>query len=521
MMSYTQFGYGTYPSHAQLIGSSGQAGPVCCDGTRVSLTTDGQSHTAPAVSTLPYENRLISPYPQLTTTITGSSPLYNGLSYSTDRSSYGIIPKLNAPAFCPATVLNPAYPDKNSTDSWLGLIQQAPYCYDHSLSGYRFGNLDFNGARRKNVTRDSTNTLKAWLDEHRKNPYPTKGEKIMLAIITKMTLTQVSTWFANARRRLKKDNKMTWKQRTKKESSLEDDSDENSDDTSDEEQIHQGFEKEKRDFRDEVGNLDDRVPQDDGKELCDSGDKGGSAGTPWKEGCNQVSPLEEKKTGTNSQEDAIDNCVLDSCVSSEGYTRCQPYSANVSTSFTPSVSSESSSPDLTTLLRREESPHEKAIDDEGRFLSLNKPRIWSLADTATSKHPTPPQQKLPNLNETRSHVSETMSVECSSRNRKSLPSVTFRARSTTINGYLTSGYPHELSCSRSDQPDSCNIVAYSGANPAHIFNPVLSPADTPPQTPPNLVLSLQLGSSFPSSFMGSQHSLFGQSAPHSGRFFSN
>lgn len=27
----------------------------------------------------------------------------------------------------------------------------------------------------------------------------------MLAIITKMTLTQVSTWFANARRRLKKE----------------------------------------------------------------------------------------------------------------------------------------------------------------------------------------------------------------------------------------------------------------------------------------------------------------------------
>ena len=46
-------------------------------------------------------------------------------------------------------------------------------------------------ARRKNATRESTATLKAWLNEHKKNPYPTKGEKIMLAIITKMTLTQV------------------------------------------------------------------------------------------------------------------------------------------------------------------------------------------------------------------------------------------------------------------------------------------------------------------------------------------
>lgn len=70
--------------------------------------------------------------------------------------------------------------------------------------------MELNGARRKNATRETTSVLKAWLNEHKKNPYPTKGEKIMLAIITKMTLTQVSTWFANARRRLKKENKMTW-----------------------------------------------------------------------------------------------------------------------------------------------------------------------------------------------------------------------------------------------------------------------------------------------------------------------
>ena len=58
------------------------------------------------------------------------------------------------------------------------------------LSSYG-GGYDL-AARRKNATRESTATLKAWLNEHKKNPYPTKGEKIMLAIITKMTLTQVS-----------------------------------------------------------------------------------------------------------------------------------------------------------------------------------------------------------------------------------------------------------------------------------------------------------------------------------------
>ena len=41
----------------------------------------------------------------------------------------------------------------------------------------------------------------------------------MLAIITKMTLTQVSTWFANARRRLKKENKMTWSPKSKEDGS--------------------------------------------------------------------------------------------------------------------------------------------------------------------------------------------------------------------------------------------------------------------------------------------------------------
>lgn len=65
-------------------------------------------------------------------------------------------------------------------------------------------------SRRKNATRETTSTLKDWLDEHGQNPYPTKGEKIMLSIITKMSLTQVSTWFANARRRMKKESKVFW-----------------------------------------------------------------------------------------------------------------------------------------------------------------------------------------------------------------------------------------------------------------------------------------------------------------------
>lgn len=105
-----------------------------------------------------------------------------------------------------------------------------PHPYEAAFASYPFSGygVDLNGARRKNATRETTSTLKAWLNEHKKNPYPTKGEKIMLAIITKMTLTQVSTWFANARRRLKKENKMTWEPRNR----VEDEDNNNEDDDS-------------------------------------------------------------------------------------------------------------------------------------------------------------------------------------------------------------------------------------------------------------------------------------------------
>jgi len=105
--------------------------------------------------------------------------------------------------------------------------------------------MEINGPRRKNVTRDSTTTLKAWLSEHRKNPYPTKGEKIMLAIITKMTLTQVSTWFANARRRLKKENKMTWEPRNRCDEDDDDDDEVKDDEDVDGEDSDSTIKKEK------------------------------------------------------------------------------------------------------------------------------------------------------------------------------------------------------------------------------------------------------------------------------------
>ncbi|XP_070841288.1 iroquois-class homeodomain protein IRX-4b [Chaetodon trifascialis] len=128
----------------------------------------------------------------------------------------------------------PLDPKDGAASLHVGTSQTpAYYPYEYTFGQYpydRYGYSCSDGAsRRKNATRETTSTLKAWLQEHQKNPYPTKGEKIMLAIITRMTLTQVSTWFANARRRLKKENKVTWSPRACKSSDdrgCDDDSDE-------------------------------------------------------------------------------------------------------------------------------------------------------------------------------------------------------------------------------------------------------------------------------------------------------
>ena len=117
----------------------------------------------------------------------------------------------------------PTFPQSSPYDAHTTGMAGALGYHPYGSPGYPYQLND--PAYRKNATRDATATLKAWLQEHRKNPYPTKGEKIMLAIITKMTLTQVSTWFANARRRLKKENKMTWAPRNKSEDEDEEDGD--------------------------------------------------------------------------------------------------------------------------------------------------------------------------------------------------------------------------------------------------------------------------------------------------------
>ncbi|KAG7468324.1 hypothetical protein MATL_G00141740 [Megalops atlanticus] len=169
------------------------------------------------------------------------------------------------------STLNPQYDIKDGSGGLhSGLTQPAAYYpYEHSIGQYqydRYGTMDFNGsARRKNATRETTSTLKTWLYEHRKNPYPTKGEKIMLAIITKMTLTQVSTWFANARRRLKKENKMTWSPKNKAGDERKDDIDKSDQDCVSKDSKDCKVEKDLR-----LSDLDDMDDEDHDRDQADS-----------------------------------------------------------------------------------------------------------------------------------------------------------------------------------------------------------------------------------------------------------
>ncbi|XP_066290381.1 iroquois-class homeodomain protein IRX-6-like isoform X1 [Branchiostoma lanceolatum] len=340
-MSYPHFGY-SLPSSSQLLMSSHAAS--CCEAGRPIMS---DPHTGQAVCSCQYEGRVAGLVPPRVGEMSLSSV------YGSPYAGQGYIASFGAD---PSAFYSPL---ANPYDPSAGLQQPtAYYPYDpatlaagaqyHPYGGY--GPMD--GTPRKNATRDATSTLKAWLNEHKKNPYPTKGEKIMLAIITKMTLTQVSTWFANARRRLKKENKMTWSPRNKSgDERREDGSD--SENENDEEDGREGGE--------------DRNREDDGGLEGDRDNKELGVGNPCEE---------------NRQEDNTSGSVSD--------YRPPPQSSSPADSLgSISAAPRPASP--------EPSPAANSVPVPP-IPTENKPKIWSLADTATSSSPglrSEPPRSLP------------------------------------------------------------------------------------------------------------------------------
>ncbi|XP_051728781.1 iroquois-class homeodomain protein IRX-4b [Ctenopharyngodon idella] len=245
-MSFTQFGY-SYPAAPQLLMSS-NALSTCYESNGSLLDTGVAPSPQNSLYCPVYESRLVasSRHDLIPAAVYGNScsKSHNYDTYSTygpDSASCYPLGKLS---------------EKDGVETGHSRVTQssAYYHYDYPIGQYHYdrygyGSVDV-GTRRKNATRETTSTLKAWLQEHKKNPYPTKGEKIMLAIITKMTLTQVSTWFANARRRLKKENKMTWSPRNKTSDDKECDDQEDMDESQGE------LIKTEREFNDNQGKDD-------------------------------------------------------------------------------------------------------------------------------------------------------------------------------------------------------------------------------------------------------------------------
>ncbi|XP_022239288.1 iroquois-class homeodomain protein IRX-6-like [Limulus polyphemus] len=537
----------------ELLGNTGQAGPsgtACCETSRSPLATDSHATQPPpphaAVCSLPpaYDSRLLSPYSQLPTSLTGSSRFYNGAGYAADQASYHNFAGVDSSAFYPAA-LNPAYTMKEAADNhWRSITQPASYYYDPALASYGYGGLELNVARRKNVTRDSTSTLKAWLNEHRKNPYPTKGEKIMLAIITKMTLTQVSTWFANARRRLKRDNKMTWEPRNKTETDPDDNSD-----------VKKNNDAEEPEIQDQV---------DKGDDSCEDSNAGKgdvsirSNGPTNEEGfmltvdCSEPSRTDQEYQIKTASIPGRDNDVYQysrtndeqslthfrSTIKSKNtsfsgsstydisndYQQPSGLSTNV-VSFTPSGSSASPSPDLSGIGSFISSPRDLSTDSkedpdtscEIPEESSSKPKIWSLADTATSKSPPPQQANLQNpfvpeaqdclVRGTVGGTGTWITSGNGYHNGRS-GAVILNSSGKTSGFFSNTTYSSYSSSSNSVSQPSSGSVVYNGGAPT--FSPLPPHADTPPETPPNMKLScnapLYLGSSSSNNYLAAQHS---------------
>jgi hypothetical protein len=298
-------------------------------------------NTGATVCSCQYSPSLLS-YPRvagLTDTVYGSAYATQGyVPFGTDPSAF----------YSP---LNPAYDLKDGGDAWRSLAHPtACYPYDPMSAGYPYGQGGL--AQRKNATREATSTLKAWLQEHIKNPYPTKGEKIMLAIITKMTLTQVSTWFANARRRLKKENKMTWspRNRTDEDGNKIDSDDEGSVDNNNDDK-HDNKEKK----------------EDDEEEIIDAGRASPPLNVCGDDNASDILSDSRSEHGKDVEDRLLGFSSLHTDTAVPPSQTLSPCGGN--TSPLSGISSASAS-----------DPHNTGS---------NKPRIWSLADVATQNPSSP------------------------------------------------------------------------------------------------------------------------------------
>ncbi|XP_067853566.1 Iroquois homeobox protein 6a isoform X1 [Heptranchias perlo] len=339
---------------------SASSSTTCCEPGSRSVSEGSAGPAQAAICCPSYDNRLLANARTEINAAAAALGMYSSSPYATAASQgYGNYLTYSTDPSALYSSLNSQYEIKDGTGSLHpGIAPTATYYpYDHSLGQYQYdrcGTVDFNGStRRKNATRETTSTLKTWLYEHRKNPYPTKGEKIMLAIITKMTLTQVSTWFANARRRLKKENKMTWSPRNKGG----DDKKEDSEKKDGKDYGADSLDNDEKEYRDDkelrLSDLDD-LEDDESEKLESDQEK-----TPSEIGPGRVL-VESEESDCN--------------VSPQSNQHTFPCSKNNSTLGSDFLETISNKPSVSVA----------SNSLPQRFGTAEKPKIWSLAHTAAS-----------------------------------------------------------------------------------------------------------------------------------------
>ncbi|XP_023164346.2 homeobox protein araucan isoform X1 [Drosophila hydei] len=365
---------------SSAVGTTPTTGSSCCENGRPIMTDPVSGQT---VCSCQYDSaRLaLSSYSRLPAASVG---VYGSPYPSTDQNPYQSIGVDSSAFYSPLS--NPYGLKDSAAGSEMGAWTSAGlqpttgyYSYD-PMSAYGYGASYDLAARRKNATRESTATLKAWLNEHKKNPYPTKGEKIMLAIITKMTLTQVSTWFANARRRLKKENKMTWEPKNRTD---DDDDAMVSDDEKDKDDVESSKDS-------HGGSLAKDVAKDE-EDLIDEDQKSLGQANILRAGFGY--PSAGYHGGSGSSHPAAYNPYHHHHHQHPAYYQPQqtvlPAAFHAGESGLAMASKHSEHSDPKNQLGR----------DCGVPIPATKPKIWSLADTVACKTPPPacmgPGQLMP------------------------------------------------------------------------------------------------------------------------------
>ncbi|KAJ5485318.1 hypothetical protein N7539_005306 [Penicillium diatomitis] len=100
----------------------------------------------------------------------------------------------NQPPFPPSAALYPGDSDQMSPNM-LAHSQQANF-------GIMGDSIDPKTKRRRgNLPKPVTDILRAWFHEHLDHPYPSEEDKQMFMTRTGLSISQISNWFINARRR--------------------------------------------------------------------------------------------------------------------------------------------------------------------------------------------------------------------------------------------------------------------------------------------------------------------------------